>query len=267
MRNTKKVLSEIDEAKKALDSIISKARSGFYKPIQIAETLYRDRIFKDIKLSDKETYRIRSKDWRDAISKELIGNNSTSSARFQDNVFEENAMPPRLLSILGSENRRTNGAVEAYIYDCYFSKLNRLDFALQYCTVAQKDSFQLTYLLNSFSQQKGLKRSIDKIYEIIVYALFSTLVEALNLDVEITVEEDAYPLLQEFEDFTQKIMCLDCSTPQHIESGKVYRLGITNQSDRGLDMYSNWGPAIQIKHLSLYTVTSFNINWFLFCTS
>jgi type II restriction enzyme len=91
MRKTKNNLSEIDQAKKALDSIISKARSGFYKPIQIAEILYRDRIHKDINLSDKETYRIRSKVWRDKISKELIGNNSTSSARFQDNLFEENA--------------------------------------------------------------------------------------------------------------------------------------------------------------------------------
>ena len=28
-------------------------------------------------------------------------------------------------------------------------------------------------------------------------------------------------------------------------------MGVTNAADRGLDMYSNWGPAIQIKHLSL----------------
>ena len=95
------------------------------------------------------------------------------------------------------------------------------------------------------------KIAVDKIYEIIVYALFSTLVEAMNLEVEITVKEDAYPLLKEFEDFTQKVMCLDCSKPQHIQDAKVYRVGVTNAADRGLDMYSNWGPAIQIKHLSL----------------
>lgn len=35
------------------------------------------------------------------------------------------------------------------------------------------------------------------------------------------------------------------------ESAKVYRVGITNAADRGLDMYANWGPAIQIKHLAL----------------
>ncbi len=36
-----------------------------------------------------------------------------------------------------------------------------------------------------------------------------------------------------------------------MQDAKVYRVGVTNAADRGLDMYSNWGPAIQIKHLSL----------------
>ena len=31
----------------------------------------------------------------------------------------------------------------------------------------------------------------------------------------------------------------------------MHRLGVTNASDRGLDMFANFGLAIQIKHLSL----------------
>lgn len=77
------------------------------------------------------------------------------------------------------------------------------------------------------------------------------MVEALNLEVEITVREEAYPLLKEFEDFSQKVMRLDSASPQYIQEAKIYRVGVTNAADRGLDMYSNWGPAIQIKHLSL----------------
>ena len=34
---------------------------------------------------------------------------------------------------------------------------------------------------------------------------------------------------------------------------KVYRVGVTNAADRGLDMWANFGVAIQIKHLSLST--------------
>ena len=239
------------EAKDALDIVIKKSRVHLYKPIQVAEILYRDRVHKDIDLLQLEDYRTKSKKWRDEVSIVLLGRVSTSSARFQDDLFNENATPPSVLKVLGEENRRTNGAVEAYIYSKFDNKHEQLSNALSYCLNASKADFDVKKFIDSFWDEPGLKRSLDKIYEIIVYALFSTLVEAMNLEVEITVKEDAYPLLKEFEDFTQKVMCLDCSTPQHIQDAKVYRVGVTNAADRGLDMYSNWGPAIQIKHLSL----------------
>ena len=37
-----------DDAKKALDNVIKKSRVHLYKPIQIAEILYRDRTVGDI---------------------------------------------------------------------------------------------------------------------------------------------------------------------------------------------------------------------------
>ena len=40
----------IQEAKKALDVIIQKSRAHLYKPIQIAEILYHDRMYHDINL-------------------------------------------------------------------------------------------------------------------------------------------------------------------------------------------------------------------------
>lgn len=54
-------------------------------------------------------------------------------------------------------------------------------------------------------------------------------------------------------------MCIDFSNPTYIQNAKVYRVGVTNAADRGLDMYSNWGPAIQIKHLSLDVSLAENI--------
>jgi len=36
-----------------------------------------------------------------------------------------------------------------------------------------------------------------------------------------------------------------------LQDAKMYRVGVTNAADRGLDMYSNWRPAIRIKHLTL----------------
>ena len=63
--------------------------------------------------------------------------------------------------------------------------------------------------------------------------------------------DDALPLLKEFEDFSRKVMCLDTTNVMFAQNANVYRVGVTNAADRGLDMYSNWGPAIQIKHLTL----------------
>lgn len=240
-------------AKKALDAVIEKSRVHLYKPIQIAEILYKHRIEKNINLANLEEYRNVSKKWRDEITIHLLGRICTSSAKFQDNLFEENAIPPAILQILGDENVRTKGAVEAYIYNNFFAKHGQLEKALLYCLDAEPNNFQVKQFIDSFWHEKGLKRSIDKIYEIIVYALFSSLVKAMDLTVSISVKDDAYPILKEFEDFSKKIMCLDINNPIHSQNAMVYRVGVTNAADRGLDMYSNWGPAIQIKHLTLDT--------------
>lgn len=239
-------------AKDKLDSVISKSRVHFYKPIQIAEILYRKRtVDQDLDLLSLEEYRTKSRKWRDDVSKELLGNVCTSSAKFQDNLFDENAVPPEALYVLGEENNATEGAVEAYIYDQFNKKHRQLENALNYCLDASPEDFYLRAFLDSFWQQPGLKRSIDKIYEIVVYSLFETIVSALNLSVAISVSDEKIDVLEEFEDFAQKVMSLDCKHLVHSEVAHVYRVGIANAADRGLDMYSNWGPAIQIKHLVL----------------
>lgn len=240
-----------EEAKKALDLIIRKSRVHLYKPIQIAEILYHDRVHHDVKLLELETYRTKSKKWRDEISIPLLGRICTSSARFQDDVFNANAMPPILLNELGIENRRTNGAVEAYIYSKFISRHDQLSTALSSCLEATKDIFSVKKFIDSFWLEPGLRRSLDKVYEIVVYSLFSTLVEALNLQVQISVDESRFDILREFHDFATMVMCIDEEKSVHIQDARVYRVGVTNAADRGLDMYSNWGPAIQIKHLSL----------------
>lgn len=241
----------IHEAKSALDSVIKKSRIHLYKPIQIAEILYRDRVYGDINLLDLNTYRNESKHWRDDISQVLLGRICTSSARFQDDLFNDNAVPPKILNVLGEENRMTGGAIEAYIYAKFLARSLQLFNALNYCDVADKTNFYVSEFIDSFWKEAGLKRSLDKIYEIIVYALFSTITEALNLQVEAYVNSDKLDIMFEFDDFARKIMCLDANNHSHAQNAKLYRVGVTNAADRGLDMYSNWGLAIQIKHLSL----------------
>lgn len=195
------------QAKAALDAVIKKSRVHLYKPIQIAEILYRDRVFQDIDLLELEDYRTKSKRWRDDVCQVLLGRVCTSSAKFQDDLFNETAIPPVLINELGKENRRTNGGVEAYIYSRFTNKHGQLASALDYCLNSTKETFSVKQFIDSFWSEPGLKRSLDKIYEIVVYALFSTLVDALNLQVEISVDEANFDILQSFG-FAKMVMCL-----------------------------------------------------------
>ena len=108
----------IVEAKAALDSIISKSRVHLYKPIQIAEILYKDRVDDDITLTDLETYRTKSKKWRDVISLQFLGTICSSSSKFHDNLFDANAIPPETIAARGDVNSKNTGILEAYIYKC-----------------------------------------------------------------------------------------------------------------------------------------------------
>lgn len=238
------------QAIKALDNLIKKSRVHLYKPIQIAEILYHDRVIQELDLLNLETYRNPSKRWRDRICQQFLGRISTSSAKFQDNLFENNAMPPDKLAVLGKVNQVGNGIIEAYIYRRFAERFNQMNSALDYCKQHNAQSFQLIDFLNLFWHEAGLKRSIDKVYEIIVYALFDALIETLGLEVCLNFPANKQNVWQEYKDFAEKILPLPEQGNLKLPA-KIYRVGVTNAADRGLDMWSNFGLAIQVKHLSL----------------
>lgn len=249
----------IKDAKQSLDKVIDKARIHLYKPIQIAEILYRDRVEKDINLNDLSTYRTISKKWRDIISLKFLGRTSTSSARYQDDIFNENAVPPSVLVMLGKENRSKNGIVEAYIYKKFEQRLSQMSTGIDYCSKHDKLSFKLDEFLSLFWNEPGLRRSIDKIYEIVVYSLFSALVEVLEVSVEVSLNHAKTDILKEFEDFAKRVIQLSTKQTSLKLKARINRVGVTNAADRGLDMWANFGLAIQIKHLSLTEELAENI--------
>lgn len=238
-------------AKAHLDTVIKKARVHFYKPIQIAEILHRDRIDGDIDLADLETYRTPSRKWRDEISLKFTGRVSTSTAKYQDDLFNPNATPPAVLVQLGKTNRSNEGAVEAYIYTALKDKLSQMSLGLSVVSQANAHSFELRSFIDSFRRDPGLSRSVDKIFEIVVYALFSTLLEVLEVKVGLQVGNINETILSEFSDFTEKVLGLSNDMSELYQDAKVYRVGVTNAADTGLDMWANFGAAFQIKHISL----------------
>jgi type II restriction enzyme len=249
----------LEQAKQALDKVINKARYHFYKPIQIAEILYRDREIGDIQLSDLDTYRTQSRKWRDLICLEFLDRISTSSARYQDDLFNKNATPPSVLLLLGQENQSKNGIIEAYIYRKFFQRFSQMSSGLQYCLEHNKSTFNLNEFLDLFWLEPGLKRSIDKVYEIVVYSLFTALIECLEIKVEVSIDDSKIDILREFADFSEKVIQLSPEHTHFILNARLNRVGVTNAADRGLDMWANFGLAIQIKHLSLTEELAENI--------
>lgn len=238
------------EAKEALDQLISKSRAHLYKPIQIAEILYHHRISDNLNLLDLEAYRTVSKKWRDNIAIKFLGRRCTSSAKFQDNLFDENAIPPRILSKLGEINKSA-GVVEAHIYKSFREKFFQLETALSYCLEASPEDFDIANLIDSFWAEPGLKRSIDKVFEIIVYALFETLVRFAEIKVDIHANESKLDLLKTFPKFIEKVLGLSSFGNRITIDAHFFRAGVTNAADRGLDIFANFGSVVQIKHLSL----------------
>ena len=173
--------------------------------------------------------------------------------------FNDNAVPPAILEKLGEENRAGNGIVEAYIYRKFLQRFSQMSTGLDYCVIHDKSNFKLDEFLALFWHEAGLRRSIDKVYEIIVYSLFSALVEALEVAVEVRMNPEKIDILEEFADFSKSVMQL---TPEQTTiklKARINRVGVTNAADRGLDMWANFGLAIQIKHLSLTEELAENI--------
>jgi len=245
-------MSSLEKAKARLDLIINKARTDLYKPIQIAEVLYQSRMnMPGIDVSNLETYRRKSIHWRNEVCIRLLSKISTSSARYQDNVWEANAMAPELLYWLDLENKETNGAVEKYIYLRFQEKQQTIASIMTVVESADPHTFEVTSLFDMFQTNKAIRRSIDKVYEIVVYSLLETIVVTLDAQVTVSVPQDNTAILTEFADIATTLLGLSTKQSSYTMPAHVYRVGVTNAADRGLDMWTNFGPAIQVKHLTL----------------
>lgn len=244
---------ELLDAKETLDKLISKQRVALYKPIQIAEILYHARTG-ELKANignNLEAYRNPSKKWRDIVTTRLIGQFSTSSQKYQDNLFEANALPPKTLDALAKENKKYQGIVERYIYQQFWIRQQRIMRLWDLLEGTTIEKFDLNEFIAEFVMDKHIKRSIDKAYEIIVYALFSTLVKHLNVKVTLSIDPAQGELLKKFEVFATLVLGVDSTHPNLVMDAKLYRAGATNAADRGLDMWANFGPIVQVKHLTI----------------
>lgn len=253
------MMPTLKEAKTKLDLIIGKSRVDLYKPIHIAEVLHRSRTVGDFDIAKLETFQNPSLRWRNEVTQKLAGKVSTSSARYQHDVWSETAMPIDFLVVLDVENKKTNGAIEKYIYARYGERQGTVSSVISAIKEAKPETFKLENLLELFVKESGIRRSIDKAYEIVVYSLFETIISALEAKVKVSVSESSKPILQEFSELAKVLLGVDENNLSWEQNAHIFRVGVTNAADRGLDMWANFGVAVQVKHLTLNEKLAGNI--------
>jgi type II restriction enzyme len=160
-------------------------------------------------------------------------------------------MPPGILKVLDGFNRESNGAVETYIYARFAERQGLVKDVISGLRTAVPSSFKIASILSKFESTPGLRRSVDKAYEIVAFALLDLVVEAMDVQVAVEVPLKGRALLSEFDDLAKKLIGISSSEYSHRTRARIYRVGVTNAADRGLDMWANFGPAIQVKHLPL----------------
>lgn len=104
--------------------------------------------------------------------------------------------PPYSIKILGEINEKHPGVVESYIYHKLENRLSELSNAIDYLNSSNHHDFDLNAFLCFFKNKPGLKRSIDKIYEIIAYSLFKTVIESMDMHVSVSIDQSKKTLPQ-----------------------------------------------------------------------
>lgn len=215
-------------------------RVEMYKPIQVAETLRVATVSDHINLADVESYRTKSRRWRDEVTFALFNKRSTSSARFQDDVWNSSAVPPEAMVVLGRANSPSH-VVEAYIYSFIIEKNQKLVTARS--TVANLVSRkQVESLLAAFNEST-LTSSADRLYEILATAVFKTELSQTSYTITVDGPRSSNPRKS-----IDGLVDLVCQFPMPLV---VDRLGHTNAADAGLDIWTNFGVAVNVKRRPL----------------
>jgi type II restriction enzyme len=237
------------DAKDRLDRLIRNARDQSLMPITIAETLHRLAADK-ASLGEPDRIRKDSYHWCQAICERLFCKPLSLNRSYWDKLFASH-MPPDALAALNAENRRTKGVVEAYVYARLRQTVEGLQAVRAMIVSAEPAAFSLDAFLAAFEKERRLRRSIDKAYEIAVHALFNAVAARVQARITVSVATTDATILADFRDFCQVLLGVSDTQPEITIPARLYRVGGTNSRDGGVDLWANFGPAVQVKHITL----------------
>ncbi|MEI7686050.1 MAG: HaeII family restriction endonuclease [Planctomycetota bacterium] len=241
--------AQLTEAKQQLDRLVANARDQLLMPITIAEVLRRI-ADKTADINDIDAIRKNSYHWCATICRRLFGKKLSLNRSYWGRLYSHH-VPPTSLATLAEHNGDTNGVAEAYVY----ARLRQTTISLQAIRKSineiPRSEFILAEFLSAFESDEKLKRSIDKAYEVVVHALFNAIAGRVKAQVTVSVSTADAAILEDFKDFCKLLLGVDAETPTMTVPARLYRVGGANSRDGGVDLWANFGPAIQVKHVSL----------------
>lgn len=234
--------------KDRLDELIHKTGMHFYRPILIAEILHHDRIINRIDFADPNSYRSRQiiSQWRETICPRLIGHAPILKGQALLRLFDQ-ALPPSILQELAEANRYGHGVVEAYLYRHLRNRLMKVAEVRALLAAAKPENFDVNCFVGRFEDPR-LRRNIRQAYEILGYALFASLAKHLRAAIKLDVDSRSINILRDFGDSAYLLLGIDAAK---ITASQLGRVDVANAADAGLDMWANFGPAIQVKHITI----------------
>lgn len=96
-----------------------------------------------------------------------------------------------------------------------------------------------------------MRRSIDKAYEIVAYALFVSVLSIIEAEIIITADSEVMRTSPAVQAIAQIVLGISVEQPQRTLKANIFRAGIANAADTGVDMWANFGPVFQVKHIDL----------------
>jgi hypothetical protein len=96
-----------------------------------------------------------------------------------------------------------------------------------------------------------LRQSIGKVYEILVYAILETINNHLKDSIETDLQTKSRDIMRDFRNISRLVLGVNPDHPEISQPARLYRVGTANAADAGLDIWANFGPAIQVKHITI----------------
>ncbi|MCH9034921.1 MAG: HaeII family restriction endonuclease [Planctomycetes bacterium] len=123
--------------------------------------------------------------------------------------------------------------------------------AIEQCDSPDPKKFDLAIFLAHFTGKSTITRLAGKVYECVAFSILHHLLQDVRLRVSLKFDSinrnhDAVPAK-----FLRDLLGATEHGPPDPFKGELYRAGVANAADRGIDIFSNFGPIVQVKHQHL----------------